>query len=41
MSVNPFAPDSVGYGHVEMKPASVKLAPNSPFPFPGWTLGNL
>jgi hypothetical protein len=24
-----------------MKPASVKLAPNSAFPYPGWNLGNL
>lgn len=24
-----------------MKPASVKLAPNSGFPFPGWVLGDI
>jgi hypothetical protein len=31
----------VGLGHLEMKPASVKLAPNSGFPFAGWTLGDI
>jgi len=30
-----------GYGHLEMKPATVKLAPNSPFPFTGWVLGDI
>jgi hypothetical protein len=39
-AMQPFTP-AQGIGHLEMKPAAVKLAPNSPFPFPGWNLGDI